>query len=609
MRTLLIPVLVGVLVTGAAGVAHAAPAHPMADGSTTTIDLGSLLSASGNFVGGTATGSVNLDGWQLTSNLAAGDAPRFAKSDAAASNLLASAAWSTVGSASSISGPVSALAVNGNDLYVGGNFTNAGGNPAADYLMRWNGSGWFAVGGVGGNGALNATVQSMTFLSGQLFVAGNFTNAAGIAQADYVARWTGSQWLALGSSANGLDGALNDVARTILATTDDIYVGGSFTNVAGIATADYVARWTTAAWTAVDNGTSGMLLGTFVYALGFKTTASGYELYIGGNFTNVGGVATADRIARWNGTAWSGLGSNGAGDGAIANGFVEAIAIHAGDIYIGGGFTNAAGIAEADFVARYDGSWHALGSNGAGNGAIGYEVMSLLANGSDLYVGGGYINAAGIPQADSLAKWNGTSWSALGSSANGLDGAFGPSTQILDMLVLNDRLYVGGAFATVAGISGANYVAAWGPLTSTSYQPDGRIKKGSTGTLAGDNVYNTDGTNQARSASKAVGASVTFYISIQNDGAAADSFKVSGAGSTTMYSVRYYKGTTEITSAVVAGTYQTASLAVGSATQVKAVVKVKSTATAGSSVSRLVTITSTHDGTKKDAVLFTVKRS
>ena len=164
--------------------------------------------------------------------------------------------------------------------------------------MRWNGSGWFAVGAVGGNGALNATVQSMTFFSGQLFVAGNFTNAAGIAKADYVARWTGSQWLALGSSANGLDGALNDVARTILATTDDIYIGGTFTNGAGIATADYVARWTTAAWTAVDNGTSGMLLGTFVYALGFKTTASGYELYIGGNFTIVGGVATADRIAR-----------------------------------------------------------------------------------------------------------------------------------------------------------------------------------------------------------------------------------------------------------------------------------------------------------------------
>jgi hypothetical protein len=609
VRTLLIPVLLGVLVIGTGGVAHASPAHLSAEDSAATIDLGSLLSGSGNFVGGTATGSVNLDGWQLTSNLAAGEAPRFVKSAPVAPNILAGSAWSTVGTAASISGPVSAVAVNGNDLYVGGNFTNAGGNPAADYLMRWNGSGWFAVGAVGGNGALNATVQSMAFLSGQLFVAGNFTNAAGIAQADYVARWTGSQWLALGSSANGLDGALNDVARTILATPDDIYVGGTFTNVAGIATADYVARWTTAAWTAVDNGTSAMLLGTFVYALGYRSTASGFELYIGGNFTNVGGVATADRIARWNGTAWAGLGSNGSGDGAIGNGYVEAIAIHGSDVYVGGGFTNVAGMATADNVARFDGSWHALGSDGAGNGAIGYEVMSLLANGSDLYVGGGYINAAGIAQADYLAKWNGTGWFALGSSANGLEGALPSSSQVLDMAVLNDTLYVGGAFTNVAGISGASYVAAYGPLTAVSYQPDGRIKKGSTGTLAGNDIYNTSGTNQTRSASKAIGTSVTFYVSIQNDGAAADSFKVSGAGSTTMYSVRYYRGTTEITSAVVAGTYQTASLAVGSAVQIKAVVKVKSSATVGSSVSRLVTLTSTNDGTKKDAVLFSVKRS
>ena len=114
-------------------------------------------------------------------------------------------------------------------------------------------------------------------------------------------------------------------------------------------------------------------------------------------------------------------------------------------------------MATADNVARFDGSWHALGSDGAGNGAIGYEVMSLLANGSDLYVGGGYINAAGIPQADYLAKWNGTGWTALGSSANGLDGAMPTSSQVLDMLVLNDTLYVGGGFTSVAGISGANY--------------------------------------------------------------------------------------------------------------------------------------------------------
>ena len=43
--------------------------------------------------------------------------------------------------------------------------------------------------------------------------------------------------------------------------------------------------------------------------------------------------------------------------------------------------------------------------------------------------------------------------------------------------------------------------------------------------------------------------------------------------------------------------------------QIKAVVKVLAAATAGSSISRLVTITSVADSAKKDAVKFTVKRS
>ena len=130
MRTLLIPILVGALVTGTAGVATPARRpdggwfHHNDRPRVTAICERQLRRRDSD-------GQCHLDGWQLTSNLATGDAPRFAKSDPAAPNLLASAAWSTVGSASSISGPVSALAVNGNDLYVGGNFTNAGGNPAA----------------------------------------------------------------------------------------------------------------------------------------------------------------------------------------------------------------------------------------------------------------------------------------------------------------------------------------------------------------------------------------------------------------------------------------------------------------------------------------------
>jgi hypothetical protein len=37
--------------------------------------------------------------------------------------------------------------VSGSDVYVGGVFTDAGGNPNADRIARWDGSAWQALGG------------------------------------------------------------------------------------------------------------------------------------------------------------------------------------------------------------------------------------------------------------------------------------------------------------------------------------------------------------------------------------------------------------------------------------------------------------------------------
>ena len=105
------------------------------------------------------------------------------------------------------------------------------------------------------------------------------------------------------------------------------------------------------------------------------------------------------------------------------------------------------------------------------------------------------------------------------------------------------------------------------------------------------------------------GRTNTFGISIQNDGAPGR-FKVKATGTAASgYAVRYFKGATDITAAVVDGTYQTASLARGAATLITAKVAVKATAAAGSKVTRLVTITSVGSGPRKDAVKFTGKRS
>lgn len=127
--------------------------------------------------------------------------------------------------------------------------------------------------------------------------------------------------------------------------------------------------------------------------------------------------------------------------------------------------------------------------------------------------------------------------------------------------------------------------------------------------MIGNNVYNTTGSFQTKSGSAAPGNTITFGISIQNDGWASDSFRLIGTGTTnTAYTVRYLRGTTDITAAVVAGTYVTPVLGPGAKYLIKAKVTVMATAASGSSITHLVTISSVNDGTAQDAVQLTAKR-
>ncbi|MCB0266485.1 MAG: hypothetical protein KDH98_25305, partial [Calditrichaeota bacterium] len=191
---------------------------------------------------------------------------------------------------------------------------------------------------------------------------------------------------------------------------------------------------------------------------------AGSELFTGGTFydLNNGGTVLpqADYIARWNtGTsAWSSLGT--AANGALVNGYtgsrVNAIAVVGTAVYVGGFFSNISNhginIPEADYIAKWDGSnWSALGSNGAGNGALFNRVEALAVNGTDLYVGGAFINVNNngvmLPTADYIAKWDtlSESWSALGSNGAG-NGAL-PSGSVVAALAFNgSTLIVGGGF-------------------------------------------------------------------------------------------------------------------------------------------------------------------
>ncbi len=99
---------------------------------------------------------------------------------------------------------------------MGGDFTDAGGDANADYIARWDGAAWHALGS-----GLNDTVYAIAVAGSNVYVGGSFTDAGGDANADHIARWDGSAWHALGSG-------LNDAVYAIAVAGPDVYVGGEF---------------------------------------------------------------------------------------------------------------------------------------------------------------------------------------------------------------------------------------------------------------------------------------------------------------------------------------------------------------------------------------------
>lgn len=135
---------------------------------------------------------------------------------------------------------------------------------------------------------------------------------------------------------------------------------------------------------------------------------------------------------------------------------------------------------------------------------------------------------------------------------------------------------------------------------------DGYLGKNdpSPGAWKGKNVYNTTARRQTATYT-VIGASVSekdyFYyaVTIQNDGGTSDRFKVKGSGGA---GVQYFKGSTNITPMVKAGTYKTARLAAGAKTTITVRIHWNSPVWAAS-----VTLTSAADSTKKDVVKAALK--
>jgi hypothetical protein len=173
-----------------------------------------------------------------------------------------------------------------------------------------------------------------------------------------------------------------------------------------------------------------------------------------------------------------------------------------------------------------------------------------------------------------------------------------------------------GASGSGTLIAGNDYTNAVNPLGlgggggTPIYQTDGLIRYARSSVWAGNDVYNVTGSNQTASAKVKRTKSVTFVIQIQNDGNNADDFFLQGEGGKAGFTVTYFNspsGGTNVTTSVVAGSYQSLSVAPTASAYLRIVVTAKKKVAYGTVKTWLVTATSLGDPTKQDAVMAKVK--
>lgn len=295
------------------------------------------------------------------------------------------------------------------------------------------------------------------------------------------------EWSALGS---GLPGGVNALVVFDDGSGPALYAGGDFTQTGGMPTA--TAKWNGTSWSTLP-GMNGATQEN-VYALAIFDDGAGSRLYSGG-FRRFGPGDGVNNVSRWNGSSWSTVGSYPAGlvlalsefddgsgpklyagglggsyrwngsswvefGGSEVNEAVRALTVFDDGtgpaLYAGGSFTQAGG-SPANYIAKYNGlSWSPLGS-GLNNWVFSLAVFDD-GSGPALFAGGYFTLAGGVP-VQGIAKWDGSSWSQVGSGLNG---------SVYALTVFDDgsgsALFAGGSFNS-SGVQVVNNIAKWDGLS------------------------------------------------------------------------------------------------------------------------------------------------
>ncbi len=323
---------------------------------------------------------------------------------------------------------ITSIEPSGSSLYLGGFFATVGGqtrNGGAKISMTDG-----AVDATFDPNLSNGTVNTVVVDGSDVYFGGAFLNAGGGSFSKMV-KVSSTNGVVVESFSPQPSGEV----RTILPAGDQLYVGGDFANIGGGSysrNAIFALNLNTNQILSFDSSPSAW---ASVYSLLF---ANG-SLYVAGNFADIGGQ-TITNLAKLNPTT-------GAADPTLSFTFTKDVSSLVRDgnyLYASGPFTGSAGTK----VVKINLTDNTADLSFAPT-ITGGEINALAVYDSNVIIGGSFTNVNGAPR-NGIAKLN---------AAGELDATFNPDANdskggvgsVFSLLVNGSNLYVGGNFVNIGG--------------------------------------------------------------------------------------------------------------------------------------------------------------
>ena len=380
----------------------------------------------------------------------------------------------------SFDGSVNALALSGSTLYAGGLYTSVNGQPRTNLAALSTTDGSITAFDAHADSSAGRGVGALALSSdgATVYVGGDFTVIGGQARSG-IAALNAADGLATSTFNPGISGGTGS-ADTLAIADSILYIGGNFSTVGG------QPRQAIAA-ISLGGASDGTVVAGFAPAPTFFGCApcasvvalavSGSTVYAGGSFDTIGGQSR-NNLAGLNSTD----GTATAFDPSPAQNILS-LAASGSIVYAGGGFT-AIGGQTRNYIAALnaaDGSATAFDPNPNGT------PSAIGVSGSAVYFGGQFSSLGGVARnslaAISAADGTPTAWDA---HAEGMNGNY---ALVNALAVSESAVFVGGAFTTIGGAARTNAAAVTiAEAAATAWDPgaDGSVNVIA---LSGDVAY------------------------------------------------------------------------------------------------------------------------